>query len=91
MCSFLSQFGHNFYKRLLRSHGVMFYRNKHTSNANFEQVEEKTQPRPLSAQTLAKQTPIEIVEASFVYCDGGSYMGHPRIFINLVVVFVLCP
>lgn len=86
MHSLAIQLRHILRGRLQRWPSIVLYRGKHTSNARFEQVDEKAQPQPLPAQNLIEQAPVEMVDANHVYCDGGSYLGHPRIFINLVFV-----
>jgi hypothetical protein len=83
---FTIPFSHIVHGPWQRFPGILFRQSKHTSSAKFEQIHRKAQPQPLSAQSLIKQTPVEIVDANFIYCDGGSYLGHPRIFINLVAL-----
>jgi hypothetical protein len=51
----------------------------------FIEVNLDSQPRPLSAIELLKQAPVLSVKARTVACDGGGLLGHPKVFINLVL------
>ncbi|PJF16503.1 hypothetical protein PSACC_03690 [Paramicrosporidium saccamoebae] len=51
----------------------------------FIEVNLDSQPRPLSAIELLKQTPVLSIKARTVACDGGGLLGHPKVFINLVL------
>ena len=51
----------------------------------FVGIDLSAQPRPLAAIELLKQQSITLVKARSVECDGGGLLGHPNVFINLVI------
>lgn len=59
------------------------------SGARFETINIIAQPNPKSAIELIKKFPIIKVEENIAVCDGGgNQLGHPKIFINLVIRFI---
>ena len=58
------------------------------SGARFETINIITQPNPKSAIELIKNSPIIKIKENVAVCDGGgNQLGHPKIFINLVIQF----
>lgn len=59
------------------------------SGARFETINIITQPNPTSAIELIKNFPVIKIEKNIAVCDGGgNQLGHPKIFINLVIQFI---
>nr|VWO96780.1 Type III effector HopO1-1 [Ganoderma boninense] len=62
------------------------------SSPRFEQTIMELQPSPLSAMEMINKEPIRVVHGRKAVCDGGGGpLGHPKIFINLLLVRSLPP
>lgn len=55
----------------------------------FTQIDLEAQPKPLAAIELIKADPIRYVDSRQVSCSGDGPLGHPKIFINLVISLFL--
>lgn len=56
----------------------------------FVGIDLSTQPFPPAAIELLKKQSITLVKARSVECDGGGLLGHPNVFINLVIGLESC-
>ena len=41
----------------------------------------------MAAIELIKKVPVKVVHSRIVSCDGGE-LGHPKVYINLVLIFI---
>jgi NADH dehydrogenase (ubiquinone) Fe-S protein 6 len=56
------------------------------NNVRFEQTDLASQPNPMAAIELISQVPVAQVDKRIVACNGGGgALGHPRVYINLVL------
>ena len=44
---------------------------------------------PNFAIDLIAEDPVVVVDARFVWSDSGGAMGHPKVYINLVRIFII--
>ena len=63
------------------------YKSLAIQGARFETVNIKKQPNPTPAIDLISNVPVIEVHENIVACDGGGgKLGHPKIYINLVMI-----